>query len=131
MIAIDARTGKELWKTAGGDPKQGQAFTHAPLVVKDKVIAGTAGGEFGVRGFIAAWDVNTGKEVWRFNTVPGPGEPGNETWAGDSWKHGGAPDLGDRFVRSGDQPDVSGEPEIPARIGMAARAWATTSIAAR
>ena len=91
MIAIDATTGKELWKTPAGDPKQGQAFTHAPLVIKDKVIAGTAGGEFGVRGFIAAWDVNTGKEVWRFNTVPGPGEPGNETWAGNSWEHGGAP----------------------------------------
>ena len=91
MIAIDATTGKELWKTPGGDPKKGEAFTHAPLVVKDKVIAGTAGGEFGVRGFIAAWDVNTGKEVWRFNTVPGPGEPGNETWAGNSWEHGGAP----------------------------------------
>jgi alcohol dehydrogenase (cytochrome c) len=91
MIAIDAKTGKEIWNTVGGDPKRGEAFTHAPLVVKDKVIAGTAGGEFGVRGFIAAWDVNTGKEVWRFNTVPGPGEPGNETWGGDSWIHGGAP----------------------------------------
>jgi alcohol dehydrogenase (cytochrome c) len=91
MIAIDARTGKELWKTVAADPRQGYAFTHAPLVVKDKVIAGTAGGENGVRGFIAAWDVATGKEVWRFNTVPGPGEPGNETWKGDSWMHGGAP----------------------------------------
>jgi len=91
MIAIDAKTGKELWNTEAADPKQGYAFTHAPLVVKDKVIAGTAGGEFGVRGFIAAWDVNTGKEVWRFNTVPGPGEPGHETWSGDSWMHGGAP----------------------------------------
>jgi alcohol dehydrogenase (cytochrome c) len=92
MIAIDARTGKELWKTEpAGDPKQGYAFTHAPLVVKDKVIAGTAGGEFGVRGFIAAWDVKTGKELWRFNTVPGPGERGHETWSGDSWTHGGAP----------------------------------------
>ena len=91
MIAIDAKTGKELWNTEAADPKQGYAFTHAPLVVKDKVIAGTAGGEYGVRGWIAAWDVNTGKEVWRFNTVPGPGEPGNETWSGDSWKHGGAP----------------------------------------
>ena len=92
IIAIDARNGRELWKTEpAGDPKQGYAFTHAPLVVKDKVIAGTAGGEFGVRGFIAAWDVKTGKEAWRFNTVPGPGEPGNETWAGDSWMHGGAP----------------------------------------
>jgi alcohol dehydrogenase (cytochrome c) len=91
MIAIDAKTGKELWNTEAADPKQGYAFTHAPLVVKDKVIAGTAGGEFGVRGFIAAWDVNTGKEVWRFNTVPGRGEPGHETWSGDSWMHGGAP----------------------------------------
>jgi alcohol dehydrogenase (cytochrome c) len=92
MIAIDARTGKELWRTPpAGDPKQGYAFTHAPLIVKDKVIAGTAGGEFGVRGFIAAWDIKTGKEVWRFHTVPGPGEPGHESWSGDSWMHGGAP----------------------------------------
>ncbi len=92
IIAIDARTGREIWKTEpAGDPKQGYAFTHAPLVVKDKVIAGTAGGEFGVRGFIAAWDVKTGKEVWRFHTVPGPGEAGHETWSGDSWRHGGAP----------------------------------------
>jgi alcohol dehydrogenase (cytochrome c) len=92
IIAIDARTGRELWKTPpAGDPKQGYAFTHAPLVVKDKVIAGTAGGEFGVRGFIAAWDVKTGKEVWRFHTVPGPGEPGHESWSGDSWLHGGVP----------------------------------------
>jgi alcohol dehydrogenase (cytochrome c) len=91
MIALDARTGRELWKTLGGNPNQGQTFTHAPQVVKDKVIAGVAGGERGARGFIAAWDVKTGKEVWRFNTVPGPGEPGNETWSGDSWMHGGAP----------------------------------------
>ena len=98
VIAIDAKTGRELWKTEPvGDPKQGYAFTHAPLVVKDKVIAGTAGGEFGVRGFIAAWDIKTGKEVWRFNTVPGPGEAGYETWLGkdgkpnDSYLHGGAP----------------------------------------
>jgi len=91
MIAIDAKTGKELWKTVAGDPKQGQSFTTAPLVIKDKVIAGTAGGEYGVRGWIAAWDVTTGKEAWRFYTTPGPGEPGNETWAGDSWKSGGAP----------------------------------------
>ncbi len=89
MIALDARTGKELWNVAAADPKEKYSFTHAPLVIKDKVIEGTAGGEFGIRGFIAAWDVNTGKEAWRFYTVPGPGEPGNDTWAGDSWKHGG------------------------------------------
>ena len=62
----------------------------APLVVKDKIIAGPAGGDFGVRGFISAFDPKTGKELWRFNTVPGPGEPGHETWAGDSWRRGGS-----------------------------------------
>jgi alcohol dehydrogenase (cytochrome c) len=92
IIAIDAQTGDEVWKTEpAGDPALGYAFTHAPLVVKDKVIAGTAGGEFGVRGWIAAWDVNTGEEVWRFYTVPSPDEPGGDTWSGDSWMHGGAP----------------------------------------
>ena len=63
-------------------------MTLAPLVIKDKVIVGTAGGEYGIRGFIAAYDAATGKEAWRFNTVPRPGEPGHETW-GDGWKHGG------------------------------------------
>lgn len=88
MIALDAKTGKEVWNVEVADPKEKYSFTHAPLVIKDKVIEGTAGGEFGIRGFIAAFDVNTGKEVWRFNTIPGPGEPGHETWAGDSWMHG-------------------------------------------
>jgi alcohol dehydrogenase (cytochrome c) len=91
VIALNAKTGEEIWKTQAADPKQRYSMTHAPLVIKDKVIAGVAGGEFGIRGFIAAWDANTGKELWRFYTVPGPGEPGNETWSGDSWMHGGAP----------------------------------------
>src|SRR5580698_4040379 len=97
MIALDAKTGKELWNTQIADYKQQYAMTVAPIVVKDKVIAGVAGGEHGVRGFLAAYDVNTGKEVWRFNTVPGPGEPSYETWLGkdgkpnDSYLHGGAP----------------------------------------
>jgi alcohol dehydrogenase (cytochrome c) len=91
MIALDAKTGKELWNVQVADPKEKYSFTHAPLVIKDKVIEGTAGGEFGIRGFIVALDANTGKEAWRFNTVPGPGEPGHETWAGDSWMHGGSP----------------------------------------
>ena len=84
------RTASLLWDTTVAKAEAGYAMTHAPLVVKDKVIVGTAGGEFGIRGFIAAYDVHTGKEVWRFYTIPGPGEPGNETWAGDSWKTGGA-----------------------------------------
>src|SRR5580698_6193741 len=97
MIALDAKTGKELWSTQAADYKQAYAMTVAPIVVKDKVIAGVAGGEHGVRGFLAAYDVNTGKEVWRFNTIPGPGEAGYETWLGkdgkpsDSYLHGGAP----------------------------------------
>jgi alcohol dehydrogenase (cytochrome c) len=88
VIAINAKTGKEVWRTQAADPKQGYAMTHAPLVIKDKVLAGVAGGEYGIRGFVAAFDANTGKEVWRFYTIPGPGEPGNETWSGESWKHG-------------------------------------------
>ena len=90
LLAIDAKNGKPLWNTTVAKPEAGYAITHAPLVIKDKVIVGVAGGEFGIRGFIAAYDVKTGKEAWRFNTVPGPGEAGHETWAGDSWKTGGA-----------------------------------------
>jgi alcohol dehydrogenase (cytochrome c) len=90
LIAIDAKNGKPLWNTTVAKAESGYAITHAPLIVKDKVIVGTAGGEFGIRGFIAAYDVRTGKELWRFYTIPGPGEPGHETWAGDSWKTGGA-----------------------------------------
>jgi alcohol dehydrogenase (cytochrome c) len=91
LIAIDAKTGRPAWNIEVGDPKLGYSITHAPLIVKDKVIVGVAGGEYGIRGYIAAYDARTGKEVWRFYTVPGPGEPGNETWAKESWQHGGAP----------------------------------------
>jgi alcohol dehydrogenase (cytochrome c) len=91
LVAVDARDGKPLWRTAVAEPTDGYAMTMAPLVVKDKVIVGVAGGEYGIRGFIAAFDAVTGKEVWRFYTIPGPGEPGHETWSGDDWKTGGAP----------------------------------------
>ncbi len=90
LVAIDAKNGRPLWNTTVAKDESGYAITHAPLVVKDKVIVGVAGGEFGIRGFIAAYDVRTGKEVWRFYTIPGPGEPGHESWSGDSWKTGGA-----------------------------------------
>ncbi len=90
IVAVDAKNGHLLWDTKVANPLAGYAITLAPLVIKDKVIIGTAGGEYGIRGFIAAYDVRTGKETWRFNTVPGPGEKGHETWAGDSWKHGAA-----------------------------------------
>ena len=90
VVALDAKNGRVLWNIEVADPKLGYSITEAPLVVKDKVILGPAGGEYGIRGFFAAYDVATGKELWRFYTVPAPGEKGNETWAGDSWKHGSA-----------------------------------------
>src|SRR6516164_8581419 len=90
IIALDTKSGALLWKTKVAEAKERYAITHAPLVVKDKVIVGTAGGDGGAPGIIAAFDAKTGSEVWRFNTIPKPGEPGNETWSGDSWKRGGA-----------------------------------------
>ena len=91
LVALDMRTGKVRWDVVVADYKIGYAITVAPLIVKDKVIVGVAGGEFGIRGLLDAYDAKTGKRVWRFWTVPGPGEPGNETWKGESWKTGGAP----------------------------------------
>jgi alcohol dehydrogenase (cytochrome c) len=89
LVAIDARNGRPLWNVEVASAEGGYALAVSPLVIKDKIIVGTAGGEFGIRGFLAAYDARTGKQLWRFNTIPGPGEPGNETWAGDSWKRGG------------------------------------------
>ena len=90
LVAIDAKNGKPLWSTQVADPDAGYTMTLAPLVVKEKVLVGVAGGEFGIRGFVAAYDARTGKESWRFYTIPAPGEPGHDTWpADDSWRHGG------------------------------------------
>jgi alcohol dehydrogenase (cytochrome c) len=91
LVALDAKTGETVWDVEAEDPRKGYSFTLAPLVVKDKIIVGVSGGEFGIRGFIDAYDAQTGKRAWRFYTIPGPGEPGNETWDGDSWRTGGAP----------------------------------------
>lgn len=90
LLALDAKSGRLLWQTELVDYKQGYAATVAPLVVKDKVIVGIAGGEYGIRGFIDAYYASTGERAWRFYTIPGPGEPNFGTWAGDSWKTGGA-----------------------------------------
>ena len=91
LLAIDAKTGGLVWNVAvsGARAEAGYSFTTAPLIVKDKVIIGTAGGEYGIRGFLAAFDAKTGREAWRFHTIAGPGERGTETWAGESWKIGG------------------------------------------
>ena len=86
LIALDARSGKPLWNVEVGDVKLAYSITMMPLVVKDKVIVGVGGGEFGIRGYVVAYDAKTGKEAWKFYTIPGPGEPGFDTWPGESWK---------------------------------------------
>jgi alcohol dehydrogenase (cytochrome c) len=90
LVAIDARTGREAWATTVADNKAGYYTTLAPLVAGGKVMVGASGGEFGIRGFVAAFDPETGKEAWRTYTIPAPGEPGSETWPkGDQWRTGG------------------------------------------
>lgn len=91
VVALDAKTGNVIWDAEAADYRQGYSFTLAPLVVKDKVIVGVSGGEYGIRGFVDAYWAATGKRAWRFYTVPEPHSPGNETWGGDSWKIGGGP----------------------------------------
>jgi len=92
LMALDTRDGRKIWDISIGDPKLGYSLTVAPLVIGNKVIVGPAGGEFGIRGFIAAYDVESGAQLWKFNTIPGPGEPGFESWADpqqEAWKLGG------------------------------------------
>jgi alcohol dehydrogenase (cytochrome c) len=91
LVALDARTGLPLWEVQVDDTMKGFSFTSAPLAVKDKIVVGITGGEFGLPGYVDAYEPATGKRIWRFNTVPQPGEFGHDTWAGDSWKRGGAP----------------------------------------
>ena len=93
LVALDQRTGKVLWETRTGEPKQGYSLTAAPLYYNGMVIIGTAGGDLGIRGWVRAFDAKTGKQVWRFDTIPGPGEFGHDTWPANSaaWQWGGAP----------------------------------------
>jgi alcohol dehydrogenase (cytochrome c) len=92
LVALEARTGKEVWTATVADNKSGYYISLAPLVAGNKVMVGASGGEFGIRGFVAAYDLDNGKELWRTFTIPAPGEPGSETWPkGDQWKTGGAP----------------------------------------
>ncbi len=90
LVALDSKTGREVWKVEIEDAGQcGCSITGAPLVVKDKVIVGVTGGDSAHRGYLNAFEAKTGRHAWRFWTIPGPGEPGHETWKGDSWKYGG------------------------------------------
>jgi alcohol dehydrogenase (cytochrome c) len=91
VIALDAKTGNVVWDVTAVDYRKGYSFTLAPLAIKNLVLVGISGGEYGISGFIDAYDAATGERKWRFNTVPGPGEPGHESWEGESWKTGGAP----------------------------------------
>jgi len=91
LIALDRFTGELVWDTEMADWKQNYAASSAPLPAGDLVVAGVSGGEHGANGFVAAHDAQTGKEVWRFWSVPRPGEPGSETWKGKDIAHGGAP----------------------------------------
>jgi alcohol dehydrogenase (cytochrome c) len=91
VIALDTKTGNVVWDATAVDYTKGYSFTLAPLVIKDLVLVGVSGGEYGIRGFIDAYDVATGERKWRFYTIPAPGEPGSETWEGESWKIGGSP----------------------------------------
>lgn len=91
LLCLDARTGKRRWSVEIDSWKKGYGATLAPLAVKDKIIVGVSGGEFGIRGFIDAFNAKTGERAWRFWTVPAAGEPGGETWQADSWQRGGGP----------------------------------------
>ena len=96
IVLTDDATGKVVWETRLASPDKGETITAAPLIVKDLAISGVSGAEKAIRGWIAATDLNTGKEVWRTYMIPGPGEPGNETWADDhkAWETGGASTWG-------------------------------------
>ena len=91
LVALDRINGKPLWQVEVGDVDLAYSVTMAPLVVKDKVIVGVGGGEYGIRGYVVAYDAETGEEAWKFYTIPGPGEPNHDTWDADDWQYGGAP----------------------------------------
>jgi alcohol dehydrogenase (cytochrome c) len=89
LVALDAASGAVRWDVTVAHNALGYAISAAPLAIDGKVVVGVSGGEAGIRGFLDAYDAKTGRQVWRTYTVPGPGEPGHETWGGESWKTGG------------------------------------------
>ena len=116
FVALEMKTGKVDLRHRDGAGQGRLRGTGAPLVVKDKVIVGIAGGEFANRGFIDAYDPATGERVWRFYTIPAPGEPGSETWQGEIWQRGGGADVADRHLRSRSSICCTGAPAIRTRI---------------
>ncbi len=103
LVALDLKTGRERWTMKVEDYKPGYSMTLAPLAISGKVLVGVSGGEAGIRGFIDAYDSDTGRRLWRFFTIPGPGELGHESWAGDSWKTG----SGSTWVTGAYDPDLN------------------------
>ena len=91
LVALDMKTGQVSWDVEIADYKSGYSITGAPLTLKNLVITGVAGGEYGIRGFVEAREATTGKLVWKFDTIPQPGLAGSDTWQGDAWKNGGGP----------------------------------------
>jgi alcohol dehydrogenase (cytochrome c) len=103
LVALDLKSGGERWSAKVEDYRPGYSMTLAPLAIKGKVLVGVSGGEAGIRGFVDAYDAATGKRAWRFYTIPGPGEPGHDTWSGDSWKTGG----GSTWVTGSYDPELN------------------------
>ena len=91
LIALNAATGEKRWDVKVAESRDGYSMTAAPLALDNQIIVGIAGGEYGIRGFIASYSAADGSLQWKFDTVPSPGQPGSDSWAGDSWKHGGVP----------------------------------------
>ena len=89
LVAINASTGSVMWQTAVCNTADSVTMTGAPLIVNDSVVVGVAGGEYGIRGFLVAYDAKTGRQQWKFNTIPEPGEFGHDTWNNDAWRTGG------------------------------------------
>jgi alcohol dehydrogenase (cytochrome c) len=130
LVALDAITGKPLWDVPFVDVRAGESATVAPLIVKNLVIVGSSGAEYGVRGHIDAFDTATGRRAWRRYNVPKPGEPGSDTWSGDSWQRGG----GTAWITGSYDPELDllfGPPATRGRISTAASALETTSTRTR
>ena len=131
LIALNRFTGALLWETEMADWRQNYNATGAPLPVGNLVVTGTSGGDEGVRGFVAAFDQATGKEVWRFWTVPRRGEPGSETWQGKGIEHPGGDDVDDRHLRSAARHALLADRQSGPGSRSATIAAATTSIPIR